>query len=188
MIYKGREIGRMKEREIAALRALEFGFVFQQAHLVSNLTLWENVAVAGYLGGRGSTEEIKERAEELLRGFHLEKARDRLPSEVSGGEAQRAAIARAVVNQPGILFADEPTGALNKKNSLEVLELLTDLNRRGQSILMVTHDLRAAQRGSRILYLEDGRILAEKTLAPFGTDDLKKREAAVNEWLASMEW
>lgn len=188
VVYKEQEISRLKENKMAELRAKEFGFVFQQTHLVSNLTLLENVEVAGFLGGIGGTGAVKKRANELLEGFHLEQAKSRLPAQVSGGEAQRAAIARAVINHPGILFADEPTGALNKRNTMEVLELLTDLNRRGQSILMVTHDLKAALRGSRILYLEDGQILDEKTLPPFGTDDGKERERAVSEWLASLEW
>src|SRR5699024_6437471 len=98
-------------------------------------------------------------------------AKDRLPAQTSGGEAQRAAIARAVINRPALLFADEPTGALNRRNSEEVLDLLTGLNREGQSILMVTHDVKAAIRGGRILYLEDGRILDELTLPPYGGED-----------------
>lgn len=194
VIYQEREISRMKEKEMAKLRASEFGFVFQQTHLVSNLTLLENVEVAGFLGkggrqyGKDGTEGIKRRAKELLRRVHVEQAMDRLPAEVSGGEAQRAAIARAVMNQPGILFADEPTGALNKRNTVDVLELLTDLNRKGQSILMVTHDLKAALRGNRILYLEDGTILDEIELLPFTEEKIREREYAVNEWLSSLSW
>lgn len=194
IVYKNQEIGRAKEKEMAKLRALEFGFVFQQTHLVSNLTLLENVEVAGFLGNssgqnrRAGTESIKKRAVELLKRVHVELAKDRLPAEVSGGEAQRAAIARAIINHPGVLFADEPTGALNKRNTTEVLKLLTDLNRQGQSILMVTHDLKAALRGNRILYLEDGEILDEMELPPFAEENVKEREKAVNEWLSSMEW
>lgn len=188
VIYKEKELNRMKEKEMAALRASEFGFVFQQTHLVSNLTLLENVEMAGFLGSHGQTAAVKRRATELLERVHVGSARDRLPSEVSGGEAQRAAIARAVINKPGILFADEPTGALNKRNTIEVLELLTDLNRGGQSILMVTHDLKAALRGNRILYLEDGQVLDEMELAPFGEQNPRDRETAVNEWLVSLEW
>lgn len=107
---------------------------------------------------------------------------------VSGGEAQRAAIARAMINEPGLLFADEPTGALNKKNTVDVLDLLTELNRSGQSILMVTHDVKAALRGNRILYLEDGRILDELVLPSFGEQEPREREEKINGWLSSMEW
>ena len=124
----------------------------------------------------------------LLLKMHVENAKDRLPSQVSGGEAQRAAIARAMIGNPGLLFADEPTGALNKANSEEVMNLLTELNHDGQSILMVTHDVRAAMHGNRILYLEDGKILDELNLPPYGNNDPKVRETEVNSWLSSLQW
>lgn len=188
VIYKGAEISRYSEKQMARLRAEEFGFVFQQTHLVSNLTLFENVAVSGYLSPKFSQKEIQARAEFLLRQMGVENAANRLPHQTSGGEAQRAAIARAMIGQPGILFADEPTGALNKRSSDEVLNLLTDLNREGQSILMVTHDLRAAIRGNRILYLEDGKVLDTLVLPPFLPSDAKAREAKMSEWLTGLNW
>ena len=186
--YKGQEIHNLSEKQMAALRAKEFGFVFQQTHLVSNLTLFENVAVAGYLDKAVSGKNTDMRAAALLSQMHVEKAKDRVPAQTSGGEAQRAAIARAMINHPGLLFADEPTGALNKRNSEEVLNLLTDLNRQGQSILMVTHDLRAAVRGTRILYLEDGNILDEMALPLFEESNAKGREDTVSTWLSSLSW
>lgn len=188
VLYQNQELGTLSEKKMAALRAKEFGFVFQQTHLVSNLTLFENVAVAGYLEKGKSERAVKERAESLLTQMHVEKAGRRLPSQASGGEAQRAAIARAMINQPGLLFADEPTGALNRKNSEEVLELLTSLNQEGQSILMVTHDVKAAIRGTRILYLEDGKILDEMSLSPFDVKTAKEREEKVSAWLAALSW
>lgn len=186
--FKGKEISQLSEKKMAELRAKEFGFVFQQTHLVSNLTLFENVAVAGFAAKAGSTKKIHEKADMLLLKMHAEAAKDRLPSQVSGGEAQRAAIARAMIGNPGLLFADEPTGALNKANSEEVMNLLTELNHDGQSILMVTHDVRAALRGNRILYLEDGKILDELNLPPYGNDDLKVRENEVLGWLSFLKW
>lgn len=186
--YNGREISSLKEKEMAQLRAEEFGFVFQQIHLVSNLTLFENVTVPGYLNRTRSTKETRERAQELLRNMNVEKAKDRLPSQVSGGEAQRAAIARAMINEPGLIFADEPTGALNKKNTEDILDLMTGLNEQGQSILMVTHDVRAAIRANRLIYIEDGKVIGEMTLPPFEHDAAKNREIQVNTWLTSMEW
>lgn len=186
--YKGQEIHRLSEHQMAAMRAREFGFVFQQTHLVSNLTLFENVAVAGYLDKSQSGKIIDERAETLLSQMHVEKAKDRFPSQASGGEAQRAAIARAMINQPGLLFADEPTGALNRRNSEEVLNLLTNLSQGGQSILMVTHDVRAAVRGTRILYLEDGKVLDEMALPPYGEETDRQREEMVSAWLSSLSW
>ena len=101
-----------RNKKMAKLRAEEFGFVFQQTHLVSNLTLFENVAVTGFVKGTRNTKEVRERAMKLLCQMHVENAKDRLPSQVSGGEAQRAAIARAIMNSPGLIFADEPTGSV----------------------------------------------------------------------------
>lgn len=186
--YRGTEISRLKEKELAALRAGEFGFIFQQTHLVSNLTLFENVAVTGYLNPAKNTKYVNEKALQLLRQMHVENAKDRLPSQVSGGEAQRAAIARAMINEPGMIFADEPTGALNKKNTEEVLNLLTELNSNGQNILMVTHDLRAAIRGTRLLYLEDGKIIGEMPMPPYGKEESRSREIQIESWLSSMKW
>lgn len=188
VIYKEQEITRLKEAQMARLRSREFGFVFQQTHLVSNLTLFENVAVAGYLNSATSGRETEERASGLLSQMNVEGARNRMPRQASGGEAQRAAIARAMINEPGILFADEPTGALNRRNTDEVLSLLTALNQKGQSILMVTHDVRAAIRGNRILYLEDGKILDEMALPSFIPEAAREREEKVSAWLTSLAW
>lgn len=186
--YQGQLISGKKEKELAKLRSEEFGFVFQQTHLVSNLTLFENVAVTGYLNRKKSQKEVDERARELLKQMQVLDASKRLPSQVSGGEAQRGAIARAMINEPGILFADEPTGALNRQNTDGVLNLLSELNRQGQSILMVTHDIRAAIRASRLLYLEDGKLLDEMEMPSYQEQDARSREAQVSAWLTSLEW
>lgn len=188
VIYREKEISSLHEKQMATIRSRDFGFVFQQTHLVSNLTLFENIAVAGYIGTEFSEKETRKRTEELLEQMHVSNAKYRLPSEVSGGEAQRAAVARAIINKPGIVFADEPTGALNKSNTEEVLNIFSELNKCGQSIIMVTHDLRAALRGNRLIYLEDGKIIGEKEMPVFTQSDAKDREAQLNEWLASMEW
>ncbi len=206
VLYRGMEITGCRERQMARLRSHEFGFVFQQTHLVSNLSLYENVVVAGYLAAEGDAgtgtlkgifmphhkaaeeKEVRERADKLLEKMNVSSAKNRFPSEVSGGEAQRAAIARAIINNPGLLFADEPTGALNKSHTEEVLNLLTALNENGQSILMVTHDIRAALRGTRILYLEDGNILDEMNFPVFQDMDAKIREKKLSEWLNALSW
>lgn len=106
VIFKGQEISSFSEKKMAQIRAKEFGFIFQQTHLVSNLTLFENVAVAGYAAKAGSVKEIREKADVLLSKMHAGDAKDRYPQQVSGGEAQRAAIARAMIGNPGLLFAD----------------------------------------------------------------------------------
>ena len=188
VIYEGRDIVTMKEKELSKLRQKDFGFIFQQMHLVSNLTLFENVAVSGYLDKTASANAVKQRTGVLLEKMGIDHVADHLPSKVSGGEQQRCAIARAVVSEPKLLFADEPTGALNRKNTNEVLSLLTELNKAGQSILMVTHDMKAALRATRILYLEDGKIIGELTLPPYNPEEKKSRETQVGAWLSSMQW
>ena len=188
VFYQDREISRLSEKEMSKLRTMDFGFVFQQANLVSNLTLFENVVVAGYLNAQRNAEDTRKRAAKLFEQMNVGDARNRYPAEVSGGEAQRAAVARAVINEPGLLFADEPTGALNRSNTEEVLELLTMLNQAGQSILMVTHDTHAVIRGNRLLYLEDGRIIGEKIMPAYTDGSGKEREAEINDWLHDLSW
>lgn len=188
IIYQDSNLAAISEKKLAELRHTDFGFIFQQIHLVSNLSLFENIVVPGYLNKQSSTSEINARANSLLEQVGISHVKTHLPSQVSGGEQQRCAIARAIIHQPKLLFADEPTGALNRRNTTEVLNLLTDLNTRGQSILMVTHDMRAALRAGRILYLADGTIIGELSLPPYSAEEEKSREAQVNAWLNSMEW
>ncbi len=190
------DITKLKERKMTDIRIRDFGFVFQQMHLVSNLSLLENVAVSGYLDKNANAKEVRAKANKLLDRMGLKDVKGNLPSRVSGGEQQRCSIARAVINSPKVLFADEPTGALNRKNTTEVLDLLTELNDQGQSIVMVTHDIKAAYRGNRLLYLDDGKIVGELKLLKYNELDEKgervlsdkAREAQVNAWLESLDW
>ena len=185
--YKENDITSASEKEMTKLRADDFGFVFQRTHLVSNLTLYENIVLAGYISGKITEEESVSRANELVEKMNLTEAKMRLSSAVSGGEAQRAAVARAVISKPELLFADEPTGALNKSNTDEVLNLFTDLNSHGQTILLVTHDKEAALRGNRILYIEDGAVIGELDLEPYQGRN-KQREDKLSGWLESLRW
>ena len=178
VVYNGKDIVKMKESELAKLRYTDFGFIFQQMHLVSNLTLFENVAVSGYLNKSKSAAEVRKRVDKLLEQMSVSHIKDHLPTQVSGGEQQRCAV----------VFAHEPTGALNRRNTTDVLDLLTELNGEGQSVLMVTHDIRAALRANRILYISDGKIIGELTLPPYRSEDEKSRETQVNAWLTSLEW
>ena len=188
--FNGQEISSLSEKKMAQLRANAFGFVFQQPHLVSNLTLFENVAVAGYAAKAGSAREIREKADMLLVKMHAEGAKDRLPSQVSGGEAQRAAVARAMIGNPKMLFADEPTGALNRSSSDEVMHELLSLNRDGTTIMCVTHDPKVAAKCSRVLYIVDGSIVGEKKMEHFdgGDKELRNRERDLNNWLMEQGW
>ncbi|MBP3441523.1 MAG: ABC transporter ATP-binding protein [Clostridia bacterium] len=188
VMYGGNDLVKLPEKKLSELRHSDFGFIFQQIHLVSNLSLFENITVPGYLNKAVSAEDTNKRASELLEKMGISHIKTQLPSQCSGGEQQRCAIARAVINNPELLFADEPTGALNRKNTTEVLNLLTELNKGGQSILMVTHDSRAALRANRIIYIADGAVVGNLDLPPYSPENEKSREAQVNSWLSSMEW
>ena len=194
VIFEGEDIARLGQGRLSELRAQRFGFVFQAANLVSNLTLYENIAVPGYLKRGRSASATRRATDELIARMGLSEVASHLPSQASGGQKQRCAVARAVVNEPAIVFADEPTGALNRANSLEVLDLLSELNRDGISVLMVTHDVRSAIRGNRVLYFEDGGTRGELELAPWNPslsrDEayVREREAMASAWLASLSW
>jgi putative ABC transport system ATP-binding protein len=164
------------------------GFVFQQMHLVQNLTIIENITVAGYLNKKLKAKEVESRALSLLESVGIAKLANRLPSQVSGGEQQRAAIARALINSPKLIFADEPTGALNSKPGLEILDILSELNAEGQNVLMVTHDIKAAIRADRLIYLRDGKIAQEMSMPKYNAENLTARESQVVSWLSSMGW
>ena len=185
--YLGKDITKMNESGKTSLRAKDFGFVFQTGHLVSNLTLFENIFVSGLVSSKGSDAEIRRNTALLMEKMNVNDASDRFPAQTSGGEAQRASIARAVIKEPGILFADEPTGALNKANTNEVLDIFTNTNNEGQTILIVTHDRSVAWRADRILYLEDGRIISSLKLAKYSGND-RDRTKKLDSWLEEMRW
>lgn len=182
------ELTGLSEKNMAALRARHFGFVFQQTHLIESLTVVENILVAGYNSRKFSPAGVQERMEHLLERMGISETKDRFPGQVSGGEAQRAAIARAVINEPELLFADEPTGALNRANTEEILNIFSELHAAGQSILLVTHDAKAALRGTRIIYLEDGKITGELKLPPFEKSAQPDRERQLEQWLLERRW
>lgn len=146
----------LKEKELVKFRRENFGFIFQSFHLVPYLTALENVMLSQYfLHGRKITEDD---ARAALERVGLSHRLDHIPSHMSGGEQQRVSIARALVNKPDILFADEPTGNLDQKTGGVILDLLTSLRSEGHTILLVTHDLKIGKMGQRIIHLVDGKI------------------------------
>lgn len=186
--FNEKPIHKMKNKELANFRRNEIGYIFQQMQLVSSISLYENIIVPGYLAKKFSVSEVNDRADKLLEHVNIYDCKKRLPSQVSGGQKQRAAIARALINEPKLIYADEPTGALNSKSGTDVLNLLTELNRKGQSILMVTHDVKAAIIANRIIYIEDGNISTEMNMQPYKEEDKKSRETQVLSYLASKGW
>lgn len=183
----GSDITSMKEDKLTSIRKHDISFVFQSINLLPDITVFENIAYCGY-GVNKNKKEVNEKTIKLLEGFDLLEAKDKYPSEISGGMQQRVAVARAIITSPKILFGDEPTGALNSTAGEEVLDILTDLNNKGQTVVIVTHDLKAATRASRLIYLKDGRIDGELTLDKFVKDDYKNREVVIFEFLKERGW
>jgi putative ABC transport system ATP-binding protein len=181
---KDQRINNLKEKEITKIRRNNIGFIFQGINLVSNLTLKENVVVPGYLSAT-SKDVINKRASALLDKIEIADQIDKLPSQVSGGQKQRAAIARAMINDPDILFADEPTGALNSSSSKAVLDLIKSFNVEGQTIVMVTHDIKAASYANRLIFLKDGRIEGELDLIKYQTNN---QEKVIFDFLSEKGW
>lgn len=183
----GRDISSMKEGELSSIRKKDISFVFQSINLLPDITVFENIAYCGY-GVNKNKKEINEETLKLLEALGLTDAKDKYPSEISGGMQQRVALARAIITSPKILFGDEPTGALNSTAGEEVLDILSELNDKGQTIVMVTHDLKAAARASRLIYLRDGRIDGEIALDRFSKTDYKNREVLIFEFLKERGW
>ena len=185
--YAGKEITAMNDDQLAVFRRKHCGFVFQQVHLVDSMSIMDNAISTGMLTGQ-KQKELKSRAEKIFERVGLSKDLwGKFPSQLSGGEAQRAAMVRAVINDPDVVFADEPTGALNSTGVKAVLDVLTDINRSGQSIVMVTHDITSARRANRIIYLKDGGILGECELGEYVSGD-KERHRKIKEFLEEMGW
>lgn len=186
--FKDHTLENLTEPQLAMVRLKEMGFVFQQIHLLRNLSILENVLLSGYLSKDRPRRLIEERAEELLHRTGISSLADRSITQASGGQLQRVGICRALINEPDIIFGDEPTGALNSKASAEIMELLTEVNRTGTTILLVTHDVRVAARTNRILLMKDGRLAAEKILGPIDDGEgVTEREAILARWLQEHE-
>lgn len=185
--FGGRVISNLPQDELAVFRRQHCGFVFQQIYLIDGMSVMDNVLSAGLLVNK-EKKALVERAKELFAAVDIsEETQKKFPAQLSGGEAQRVGIVRGLINEPEILFADEPTGALNSKTGLDVLDTLTQFNQQGQSVVMVTHDMRSARRGNRILYLKDGVILGECDLGPYEHGNARRHEK-LTAFLQSMGW
>ena len=185
--FGDRVISSLSQDALAVFRREHCGFVFQQIYLIDGMSVMDNVLSAGLLARRDKKALVL-RARELFAAVGIsEDTQRKFPTQISGGEAQRAGIVRALINSPEILFADEPTGALNSQTGLDVLDTLTRFNEQGQSVVMVTHDMRSARRGNRILYLKDGVILGECQLGRYVHGDVQ-RHKKLSAFLQEMGW
>ena len=180
----------MNEKELADLRLDEMGFIFQQMYMLKNLTVLDNIIFPAVQSNK-ITETRKETATrglDLMRKLGIIEIADNDINEVSGGQLQRACICRSMINKPRVLFADEPTGALNRNASNEVMTELVKLNEAGTSILMVTHDAKGAAKCSRVLYIVDGNIKGEYISSKDLEIKEKDRERRLNNWLLELGW
>lgn len=187
VFLNNKDITKLSEKEASEIRNKDISFIFQGINLLPDLTIYENVAYTALVNNKDKNA-VRKKVNTLLKNFELLEHKDKYPSEVSGGMQQRTAIARAIVNNPKVIFGDEPTGALNSSMGTRVLDILCDLNKEGQSIVMVTHDMKAALRGSRILYLQDGRIKDTLELGKYDEEKLDSRRNILKDFLEEQGW
>lgn len=173
------------ENELASLRLGSIGYVFQQSNLLKNLNIFDNIILPAYKAKKEERQSIDSRADRLMRDLGISELVEKDITQASGGQLQRVAICRAIINKPTILFGDEPTGALNSKATEEVMDILEEINKKGTTVLLVTHDVRVAARASRVLYMMDGRIVNEIYLdnAIPNKANWNRRETTLIEWL-----
>ena len=195
VIFDGDDISGMNDKQLTQLRLIKMGFIFQQMYMMKKLCIMDNIVLPGYQAKIMSREEVNKKAEDLMRRLEIIETADREITEVSGGQLQRACLARALINSPKVLFADEPTGALNSKASMEVLGEMVKANEAGTTVLMVTHSEKVAASSDRIIYLMDGDIQGELVLGKINTSDgmssaekLSLRERKLRKWLEEMGW
>ena len=182
------EIQDYSNDQLAVFRRKNCGFVFQSIYLLENQSVLDNVLTGAFAVQKNSPALIK-RVKELLAKVGLDEAmQKKYPNQLSGGEAQRVGIVRAVINEPKILFADEPTGSLNSASGGDVLDIFTQVHENGQSIVMVTHDIKTALRGTRVIYLRDGKVVGEHRMVKYGEDDMKERREKLTAFLDEMGW
>ncbi len=191
VLFFGESIGELPEKRITDFRLNHMGFIFQQMHMLKNLSVLDNIILPAVQSrqNKEGTKSIVTRGQDIMRKMDIIEVADNDITEVSGGQLQRACICRSLINRPRIIFADEPTGALNRSASAEVMAELNQINREGTTVMLVTHDVRVAAKCSRVMYLVDGSIKGEYSLDRYNDEGrLKERERTLNNWLMEMGW
>ena len=183
--FKDSEIGALKEEELAKIRLRNMGFIFQDINLLKNLSVIDNVMFPAFVLKDVDKDVLNQKAKKLLKMTGIEKLADNNINQTSGGQLQRAGICRALINDPDIIFGDEPTGALDSKSATEIMSILAEINRKGTTILLVTHDVKVAAKTERILYMVDGNIVAQKKMLKYDVkqNNIKEREESIMKWL-----
>ena len=193
VVFSGKDLADFEKREMSDFRLEQMGFIFQQMYTLKNMSLYDNIIMPGYESKEGRTkqgrEKINIRATGLMQKMGIIDEAENMVTEVSGGELQRACICRSLINDPKILFADEPTGSLNRQASMGVMTELNRINMEGTTVCLVTHDIKVALRCERILYIDDGAIKEEYKAGKYSeTENNMEREIKLNNWLMKMGW
>lgn len=186
--FDGCEMLGLSDKEMEKLRLERMGFIFQKANFLKNLSIADNIVFPAFQLGKRNRPEIRREAEQMMDRLGIISVADHDIRQVSGGQLQRAAICRAMINHPDILFGDELTGALNSSTTQEVMDIVSEINREGTTVLFVTHDAKVAARADRIIYLEDGRIKDELRLGKYKDSDRWERERKMQGWLGKMKF
>lgn len=183
--FKGSEISSLKEEELAQIRLKNMGFIFQDINLLKNLSLIDNVMFPALVSSVADKNAVNQKAKKLLEMTGIEKLANNNITQGSGGQLQRVGICRALINDPEIIFGDEPTGALDSNSTAEIMSILAEINKKGTTIMIVTHDAKVAAKTERILFMVDGNIVAQKKMSKYDPqhDDIKKREEDIMKWL-----
>ena len=187
--FDGEDITAVTPDEMANLRLSKMGFVFQQMNLLKNLGIIDNIIIPGYMSDKKNKSNVNIYAKTLMKKTGIIELSENDITQASGGQLQRVAICRALINKPKIIFADEPTGALNSKSASEIMDIFKVINEENTTIMVVSHDVKVASRSERILYMIDGDIIGELTLSKFVDDaSLKERELKLTNWLLEKGW
>jgi putative ABC transport system ATP-binding protein len=185
VMFCGKDISGLDDGKISEVRLKHMGFIFQHSYLLKNLSIRDNIVLPGFKAGTLSREQVNRNADALMHKTGIDNVADHDIKKVSGGQLQRAAICRALINKPDVLFGDEPTGALNSSTTREVMDIINAVNAEGTTVIIVTHDAKVAARAGRVIYLIDGNIHDELTLGGYSGDEKEKslREKKLLEWL-----
>lgn len=189
VFFQGKELSVLNDDKISELRLTSMGFIFQHAHLLKKLSILDNIVLPGFKANLKTRDEVVRDANVLMGKTGILDVADHDIKKVSGGQLQRAAICRALINNPSVLFGDEPTGALNSSTTKEVMDIMNQIHHEGTTIILVTHDTKVALRAERIIFLVDGKIEDEIKLGKFYDEtDYSSREQKVNTWLERLNF
>ncbi|MBP2028377.1 putative ABC transport system ATP-binding protein [Acetoanaerobium pronyense] len=185
VIFDGEDISKLNDEKISKIRLKQMGFIFQNSYLLKNLSIRDNIILPGFKLGNLSRENVNKNADELMKKTCIDNIAGHDIKKVSGGQLQRAAICRGLINKPDVLFGDEPTGALNSSTSREVLDIINTINKEGTTVIIVTHDVKVAARADKVIFLMDGNINDELSLGKHEEDEEKtlSKEKRLYLWL-----